>query len=184
MGFQKEDIPCWYEYSTNSIKLWTKISHNPSRTGYHMAGWSSKEAPHGDQIWRRGSWLIQWGGQQRSRQLVPPRRRPCRPPLHPSRTTSTAGRGKHFLCLPWLCSRLPLHYLCLSLRILRSWTRCSRDIHISHAGSVFSVTTYIRICLLWGVIRDIALTIVITFMLQLTLFTLKLEDFMIMNTTL
>jgi hypothetical protein len=119
----------------------------------------------------RGSWSRRGGGHA-ARLSTPPARPP--PP----------DAGEHFLCLPWLCSRLPLHYLCLSLRILRSWTRCSRDIHISHDGSVFSVTTYIRRCLLWGVIRDIALTIVITFMLQLTLFTLKLEDFMIMNTTL
>jgi hypothetical protein len=45
------------------------------------------------------------------------------------------------------------------------------------------VTTCILARLLWDAIRDIALTIVTISTLYLTLFTLKFENFMIVNTT-
>jgi hypothetical protein len=32
---KKEDAPCWYENSIDSIKPWAKISHNPLGLGYH-----------------------------------------------------------------------------------------------------------------------------------------------------
>jgi hypothetical protein len=32
---EKEDAPCWYEYSINPIKPWTRISHDPPGPGYH-----------------------------------------------------------------------------------------------------------------------------------------------------